>query len=70
MATGMVGNSGRAKKTVAPNSPSEIAKEKRAAMIKGLLRRGKSTCQNIFLGEAPREAATEWIVTGMEDKAG
>lgn len=70
MATGMVGNSGRARNSVAPNSPREIANEKSAAVIKGLRRRGRSICQNIALGDAPRDAAVAWREAGMVDIAG
>lgn len=56
-ATGRVGLSGRAMKTVAPNSPRDTAKAKPAATSSARRTSGRSTSRHTLSGEAPSTAA-------------
>ena len=57
MAMGMVGNSGRTTRLVAPNSPSDTVKANTAAESVARATIGQSTVNQTCRGAAPNEAA-------------
>ncbi len=70
MATGMVTVSGRAMKSVAPNSPSDTAKAKPAPTSAPRARMGASTSRQARRGEAPSTAAASRKRSSMERMTG
>src|SRR3990172_5122761 len=70
MATGSVGYSGRARKLVAPNSPSEMVKANTPLTSAARAMMGKSTSHHTRQGEAPSTAAACRRLTGIERSAG
>ena len=67
---GIVGNSGRAIRAVAPNSPREIVKAKVAATISARPINDRSIYRNTWIGEAPITVAACLILGRMLRKAG
>ncbi len=70
MAIGNVGKSGRERKDVAPNSPSDMVNEKIAPTRPALAKMGRSISDQTLLGFAPNSAAAWRSTGGMEDNAG
>ena len=70
IAIGRVGNSGRAKNEVAPNSPSEIVKAKSIPARIGRQRIGRVISRQMRPAEAPNTAADSFNSAGMEASAG
>jgi hypothetical protein len=70
MMIGIVCESRRVRKLVAPNSPSDIASEKARPVEIAGLRRGKSTAKKRLQGPAPKVAAADLRSFGIPSTTG